>query len=123
MEKNKPIKVRIVGGGTAQLGATRYKIEWLTIKSDVNTQDGIDPDTDTDTLIEYRPEKDSAMRRGQEIFTTTTNLCWKVVTLTKQIVVWLSEEQLLATWKDTEEQTEILTDDDYALYLSAKKQL
>ena len=117
------MKVRIVGGGTAQLGAMRYKIEWLTIKSDVNTQDGIDPDTDTDTLIEYRPEKDSAMGRGQEIFTTTTNLCWKVVTLTKQIVVWLSEEQLLATWKDTEEQTEILTDDDYALYLSAKKQL
>jgi hypothetical protein len=40
------MKARIVGGGTAQLGATRYKIEWITIKSDVNTQDGIDPDTD-----------------------------------------------------------------------------
>lgn len=117
------MKVRIVGGGTGHLGATRYKIEWLTIKSEVNTQDSIDPDTDTDTLIEYRPEKDSAMRRGQEIFTTTNNLCWKVVTVTKQIVVWLSEEQLLATWKDIEEETEILTDDDYALYLSAKKEM
>ncbi len=123
MQNNKPMKVRIVGGGTGHLGATRYKIEWLTIKSDVNTQDGIDPDTDTDTLIEYRPEKDSAMRRAQEIFTTTNNLCWKVVTVTKQIVVWLSEEQLLAMWKDTEEETEILTDDDYALYLSAKKEM
>jgi hypothetical protein len=79
--------------------------------------------TDTDTLIEYRPEKDSAMRRAQEIFTTTNNLCWKVVTVTKQIVVWLSEEQLLAVWKDTEEETEILTDDDYALYMSAKKEM
>ena len=113
----------MVGGGTAQLGATRYKIEWLTIKSDVNTQDGIDPDTDTDTHIEYRPEQDAAMRRAQEIFTTTNNLCWKVVTVTKQIVVSLSEATLLATWKDTEEETAILTDDAYALYLSAKKEM
>ena len=97
------MKVRIVGGGTGHLGATRYKIEWLTIKSDVNTQDGIDPDTDTDKHIEYRPENNAAMQRAQEIFTTTENLCWKVVTVTKQIVVWLSEEPLLAMWKDTEE--------------------
>lgn len=123
MQNNKPMKVRIVGGGTGHLGATRYKIEWLTIKSDVNTQDGIDPDTDTDKHIEYRPENNAAMQRAQEIFTTTENLCWKVVTVTKQIVVWLSEEQLLAMWKDTEEETAILTDDDYALYLSAKKEL
>ena len=117
------MKVRIVGGGAAQLGATRYKIEWLVIKPDVNSEDGIDPDSDTDTHIEYRPEQDAAMRRAQEIFTTTNNLCWRVVTVTKQIVVWLSEEQLLAMWKDTEEETEILTDDDHALYLSAKKEL
>ena len=117
------MKVRIVGGGIAQLGATRYKIEWLTIKSDVDTQDGVDPDTDTDNHIEYRPEKDSAMRRAQEVFTTTNNLCWKVVTVTKQIVVWLLEDKLLARWKDTEEETEILSDDDYALYLSAKKEM
>ena len=117
------MKVRIVGGGTGTLGATRYKIEWLVIKPDVNTEDGIDPDNDTDTHIEYRPEKDAAMRRAQEIFSVTPNLCWKTVTVTKQIVVWLSEEQLLARWKDTEEETPILTDDDYALYLSAKKEM
>jgi hypothetical protein len=117
------MKVRIVGGGIAQLGATRYKIEWFTIKSGVSTQDGIDPDTDTDNHIEYRPDKDSAMKRAQDIFTTTKNLCWKVVTVRKQIVVWLSEEKLLARWKDTEEETAILTDDDFALYLSAKKEM
>src|SRR5829696_178121 len=117
------MKVRIVGGGTGILGATRYKIEWLVIKPNVNIQDGIDPDSDTDTHIEYRPAKDSAMQRAQEIFTTTNNLCWKVVTVTKQIVVWLSEETLLAMWKDTEEETAILTDDAYALYLSAKKEM
>jgi hypothetical protein len=39
------------------------------------------------------------------------------------MVVWLSEEKLLARWKDTEEETAILTDDDYALYLSAKKEM
>lgn len=117
------MKVRIVGGGTGNLGATRYKIEWLVIKPDVNTEDGIDPDSDTDTHIEYRPEQDAAMRRAQEIFTTTNNLCWKVVTVTKQIVIWLSEETLLARWKDTEEEIAILTDDAYALYLSAKKEM
>jgi hypothetical protein len=117
------MKVRIVGGGTGDLGATRYEIEWLVIKPDVNTEDGIDPDSDTDTYIEYRPEKDAAMRRAQEIFTTTNNLCWKVVTITKQIVVRLSEETLLAMWEDTEEETQILTDDDYALYLSAKEEM
>jgi len=116
------MKVRIVGGGTGNLGATRYKIEWLVIKPDVNTEDGIDPDSDIDTHIEYRAEQDAAMRRAQEIFSTTPNLCWKIVTVTKQIVVWLSEEELLARWKDTEEQTAILTHDDYALFLSARKE-
>jgi hypothetical protein len=117
------MKVRIVGGGTGTLGATRYKIEWLVIKPDVNAEDGIDPDNDTDTHIEYRPENDAAMQRAEEIFITTNNLCWKVVTVTKQILVWLSEEMLLAIWKDTEEETAILTDDAYALYLSAKKEM
>ena len=116
------MKVRIVGGGTGNLGATHYKIEWLVIKPDVNTEDGIDPDSDTDTYIEYRPEQDAAMRRAQEIFNTTNNLCWKVVTVTKQIVVCLLEEQLLAMWKDTDEETGILSDDAYALYLSAKNE-
>jgi hypothetical protein len=116
------MKVRMVGGGTGNLGATRYEIDWLVIKPGVNAEDGIDPDTDTDTHIEYRPEQDAAMRRAQEIFTTTNNLCWKVVTVTKQIVVWLLEEQLLAVWKDTDEEIAILTDDAYALYLSAQKE-
>ena len=116
------MKVRIAGGGTGNLGATRYKIEWLIIKPDVNTEDGINPDSDTDRCIEYRPEEDVAMRRAQEIFNTTNNLCWKVVTITKQIVVWLSEEQVLARWKDADEETAILTDDAYALYLSSKKE-
>src|SRR5215207_7108287 len=115
------MKVRIVSGDTGNLGATRYKIEWLVIKPDVNSEDGIDPDSDTDTHIEYRPEQDAAMRRAQEIFTITNNLCWKVVTVTKQIVVWLSEATLLAMWADTEEEFAILTDDAYAVYLSAKK--
>ena len=116
------MKVRIVGGDIGQLGATRYKIEWLTIKAGVNAQDGIDPDNDIDNNIEYRPEKDSAMLRAQEVFTTANNLCWKVVTVTKQMVVWLSEEKLLARWKETDEETAILTDNDYALYMSAKKE-
>jgi hypothetical protein len=63
------------------------------------------------------------MRRAQEIFNTTNNLCWKVVTVTKQIVVCLLEEQLLAMWKDTDEETAILSDDAYALYLSAKEEM
>ena len=63
------MKVRIVGGGTGDLGATRYKIEWLVIKPNVNAEDSIDPDNDTDALIDYRPDKDAAMRRAQEIFT------------------------------------------------------
>ena len=117
------MKVKIVGGGSGNLGATRYKIEWLVIKPDVNTEDGIDPDSDTDRCIEYRPEQDAAMRRAQEIFTSTNNLCWNVVTVTKQIVVWLSEATLLAMWKDTAEETAILTDEDYAHYLSAKKEM
>jgi len=117
------MKVRIVGGGTEDLGATRYQIEWLTIKPNVNTQDGIDPDIDTDIYTEYRSEKDSAMQRGQEIFSTTNNLCWKVITVRKQIVTWFLEEQRAAGWKDTEEETEILIDDDYAHYLLAKNEM
>jgi hypothetical protein len=39
------------------------------------------------------------------------------------MVVWLSEQKLLARWKDTEEEIAILTDNDYALYLSAKNEM
>ena len=116
------MKVRIVGGGTGDLGATRYEIEWLVIKPDVNTEDGIDPDSDTDTYIEYRPEQDAAMRRAQEIFNTTNNLCWKVVTVTKQIVVWLLEEQDCDFFVSIFPHCQKLTDDAYALYRSAQKE-
>jgi hypothetical protein len=60
------------------------------------------------------------MLRAQELFNSTENLCWGVVTVRKQIVDWFSEEDRVAGWEDTDEETDILTDNDYVLYIAAK---
>ncbi len=48
----------------------------------------IDPDTDTLTHHEYLDDKGTAILRAQELFNSTENLCWDVVTVRKQIVDW-----------------------------------
>lgn len=114
------MKVRIFGGGSVELGAARFQIEWITVKPDAQNNDSIDPDTDTLTHHEYRDDKDAAMLRAQEVFDATENLCWDVVTVRKQIVDWFSEEERVAGWEDTDEETDILTANDYAQYMTAK---
>jgi hypothetical protein len=114
------MKVRIFGGGSEELGATRFQIEWITVKPSAQDNDGIDPDTDTLTHHEYRNDKDAAMLRAQELFNSTENLCWGVVTVRKPIVDWFSEEERVAGWEDTDEETDILTENDYAQYMAAK---
>ena len=80
------MKVRVFGGGSEELGATRFQIEWLTVKPSAQDNDSIDPDTDTLTHHEYRDNKDAAMLRAQEIFDSTKHLCWTLL---------LSENRLL----------------------------
>lgn len=114
------MKVRIFGGGSEELGATRFQIEWITVKPSAQDNDSIDPDNDTLTHHGYHDDKDAAMLRAQELFTCTENLCWDVVTVRKQIVDWFSEEERVAGWEDTDEETDILADNDYAQYMAAK---
>ena len=121
------MKVRIFGGGSEALGATPFQIEWITVKASAQHNDSIDPDNDTLTHHEYRDDKDAAIHRAQEVFNSTDNLCWSVVTVRKQIVDWFSEEddcfsdeQRVAGWKDTDEETDILAEDAYAQYMAAK---
>jgi len=114
------LKVTIFGGGSEELGATRFQIEWITVKPSAQDNDSIDPDVDTLTHHEYRDDKDAAMLRAQELFDSTENLCWGVVTVRKQIVDWFPEEDRVAGWDDTDEETDILTDNDYAEYMSGK---
>lgn len=113
------MKARIFGGGSEELGAVRYQVEWITVKPSAKDNECIDPDTDTDTHLEYRPDKDTAILRAQEIF-DSTELCWGVVTVRKQIVDWFSEEERVAGWEDTDEETDILTENDYAQYMATK---
>jgi hypothetical protein len=68
-------------GGFEDFGAVRYQIEWITIKPSASGNDSIDPDTHTNTHYEYRPDKDAALQRAQELFDTTDDLCWGVVTV------------------------------------------
>ena len=70
------MKVRMFGGGFEEFGATRYQIEWITIKPSASGKDSIDPESDTITHYEYRSEKEAALQRAQQIFDTTDNLCW-----------------------------------------------
>lgn len=114
------MKVRIFGGGSEELGATRFQIEWITIKASAQNNDSIDPDNDTLTHREYRDDKDAAMLRAQELFNSTEHLCWEVVTVRKQIVDWFSEEERVAGWEDNRRRTVLLTETDYAEYMAAK---
>lgn len=102
------MKVRMFGGGFAEFGATRYEIEWITIKPEARDKDSIDPDNDTNTHYEYRLDKAVALQRAQEIFDATDDLCWEAVTVRKQVVDWFYEEEQLAGWEYTDEEVAIM---------------
>ena len=96
------------GGGFEEFGATRYQIEWITIKPSAKAKDSIDPDTDTITHYEYRTDKEAALQRAQILFDTTDDLAWGVVTVTKQVVDWFYEEHGIAGWEETDEEFDIM---------------
>lgn len=100
------MKVRIFGGGSEELGATRFQIEWITIKASAQNSDSIDPDNDTLTHREYRDDKDAAMLRAQELFNSTEHLCWEVVTVRRQIVDWWTRIDMRALRKATQRRHE-----------------
>lgn len=102
------MRVRMFGGGFEEFGATRYQIEWITIKPSASGKDSIDPDTDTITHYEYRGDKNAALQRAQELFDTTDDLCWGVVTVRKQVLDWFYEEDRIAGWEDTDEEIDII---------------
>src|ERR1051326_3798769 len=102
------MRVRMFGGGFEEFGAIRYEIEWITIKPSASGKDSIDPDTDTITHYEYRSQKAAALQRAQELFDTTDDLCWGVVTVRKQVVDWFYEEDGIAGWEETDEEIDIL---------------
>ena len=103
------MKVRMFGGGFEEFGATRYEIEWITIKPSARDKDSIDPDNDTVSHYEYRVDKTAALLRAQELFDTTDDLCWDVVTVRKQVVDWFYEEHQIAGWEYTDEEIAIVT--------------
>ena len=63
------MKVRMFGGGFEEFGATRYQIEWITIKASATGKGFIDPDTETITHYEYRGDKGAALQRAQDLLT------------------------------------------------------
>lgn len=103
------MKVRMFGGGVEEFGATRYEIEWITIKPSARDKDSIDPDNHTISNYEYRVDKTAALLRAQEVFDTTDDLCWDVVTVRKQVVDWFYEEHQIAGWEYTDEEITIMT--------------
>lgn len=112
------MKVCIYGGGREDLGAIRYEVEWITVKPAANHKECLDPDIDTDTYVEYFPDKDAAMKRGQEVY-DTTQLCWGVVMVRKEIVDWFVEEDRIAEWRDAGDEDEISATNHYTDYLAA----
>ncbi|HJP90900.1 MAG TPA: hypothetical protein VJ875_03030 [Pyrinomonadaceae bacterium] len=102
------MKVRMFGGGFEEFGATRYQIEWITIKPSARGKDSVDPDTDTITHYQYRTDEDAALQRAHEVFDTTDDLCWGVVTVRKQVVDWFYEEDEIAGWEETGEEFDIM---------------
>jgi hypothetical protein len=59
LSQNSTTKVAIFGDGLEELGAVRYQGEWITVKPSFKDNDSIDPYPNTDTHIEYRPDKDA----------------------------------------------------------------
>ena len=102
------MKVRMFGGGVEEFGATRDEIEWITIQPSARDKDSIDPDNDTISHYEYRVDKAVALQRAQELFDTTDDLCWEVVTVRKQVVDWYYEEEQIAGWEYTDEEITIM---------------
>lgn len=121
------MRVRVYHDGWQELGAVRYEIEWITVKQSAMGKQEIDPDLDTITNVEYRPTKDEAMRRGQEIYDAATadpiNLCWGVVSVRKQIVGYddYDDERIIADWQDGGDSEEILSEADYSEWLAAQE--
>ena len=100
----KQMKVRVYGDGWREFGATRWEVEWVTVKPSAVGQADIDPDTDTIANVEYFQDKPAARKRAKHIL-KTVSLCWGCVTVTKQIVGWFVEEDCIAEWvnSDSEE--------------------
>jgi hypothetical protein len=58
------------------------------------------------------------MKRGQEVY-DTTQLCWGVVMVRKEIVDWFVEEDRIAEWRDAGDEDEISATNHYTDYLAA----
>lgn len=71
----------------------RYEIESIVIKPDALARRNgssvyVDPDADTETLVEYRDTKESAMARAREIYQRDAvqlqRSCWGQVTVQEE---------------------------------------
>lgn len=94
---------------------TRFEIESIIVKPDalkkLGTNDDIDPDADTEALVEYRDTKAAAMRRAKQVYQRDAiklnRSCWGTVTVQEQRYVQ-PYEQYPQIWEwsnvgDTEE--------------------
>lgn len=71
---------------------TRYEIESIIVKPEalkkLGTHDDIDPDLDTETLVEYRDTKAAATRRAKQVYQRDVirlkRSCWNTVTVQGQ---------------------------------------
>ena len=110
MPRRRKRVVWVAGDGYRPFDAVRYEVEWITVKPSAQGKEDVDPDFDTVTHCEYFPDKAAAMKYGQEVFdreAALSSLCWGVVTVSKQVIDWLSEDDGIAEWTDGNESEEI----------------
>jgi hypothetical protein len=95
------MKVRMFGGGFEEFWGP------LAIRSN-GSQSSPQPPARTLSILTPIPslvmsitkKKDAALQRAQELFETTDNFCWEVVTVRKQVVDWFYEEDRIAGWDE-----------------------
>lgn len=90
----------------AELGATRFEIQWEQIRKESLWKLGTDNDIDPDSDISHRClafKTIEAARKKARAIVDAYNTAYGQVTITKQIVDWYVEEDHIAEWSDTNE--------------------
>jgi hypothetical protein len=96
--------VRIYPGTWAEFGAERWEVEWIEVtpsarkRVEADSSD-YDPDVDTVTCARYYKTEAIAKREARRWWKRRSDwLAYGSVTVTKQVVDWLCEEDRVAEW-------------------------
>lgn len=85
-----------------ELGAVRYRLTWELLRREAEGKEEIDFERDLDYRSVSFKTKKAAVNNGKRLV-TRGNTFFGVAVVTKQVVDWLSEEDGIAEWSDTED--------------------